>query len=145
MILSMVGGLPGCSFLFVTRPQNAALSPTAEYVPNECTQSKAAPILDTVFAGLEAGRTVYAATADHSVYEGAPISRGADIAFGLGFLALFGASAIYGYAVTGECSRLHGHEPAHVAPPKDDEEHGDPNDAPQSRPASIPRAPEPEN
>ena len=51
---------------------------------------------DTVIAGFEGVRTGMALAADKSVYDHAPISRGADVAFGLGFLALFGASAIYG-------------------------------------------------
>ncbi|HET7545242.1 MAG TPA: hypothetical protein VFK05_35495 [Polyangiaceae bacterium] len=143
IVLSMLGGLPGCSFLFVQRPKSAEpTAPEAQYAPSECTSSKVAPAFDTVFAGLEAARTVYAATAPSSVYEGAPISRGADIAFGLGFLALFGASAIYGYSVTSACARLHGHHPAHVESPKEPEEHEalDENGEPRPR-AAAPKAP----
>ena len=140
VILSSVAGLPGCSFLFVTSPKHVESTPAAAYTPVECTSSKVAPAVDTVLAGLEVARTVYAATADKSVYEGAPISRGADIAFGLGFLALFGASAIWGYSVTSECSRLHNHSPAHSAPPPEADEHGDPNDV--SRPRPAPKTPE---
>jgi len=106
LCLSLVAALPGCSFLFTTAPKHAE-PPPAEYVPHECTTSKAAPIIDTVIAGLEGIRTGYALAADQSAYEQAPISRGADIALGLGFLALFSASAIYGYSITSECARRH--------------------------------------
>jgi len=116
LLLALTGVLPGCSFLFTTAPKQAD-SP-AEFVSKKCTTSKAAPIVDTVIAGLEGVRTGIAVAADKSVYENAPISRGADIGLGLGFLALFGASAIYGYYVTGECSSRH--DRALVAePPKD--------------------------
>src|SRR6478736_3552131 len=133
LISSMLGGLPGCSFLFTTAPKGPAPSTEqAQYAPHECTTSKAAPIVDTVIAGLEAVRTGYAVAAPDSVYEGAPISRGVDIGFGLGFLALFGASAIYGYYVTGECSKLHQDHRYYGPPPPHDvheeEETGDPND-----------------
>jgi len=102
LILGMTGVLPGCSFLFTTAPKSAE-SP-AEFVSKKCTTSKAAPIIDTVIAGYQGFRTVYAATTDKSSYDGAPISREADIAFGLGFFTLFTASAIYGYYVTSKCS-----------------------------------------
>ena len=102
LILSLTTVLPGCSFLFTTAPKHA--QPSVEFVSNKCTTSKAAPIVDTVIAGLEGVRTGLALAADQSTYDHAPISRGADIALGVGFLALFGASAIYGYSVTGECS-----------------------------------------
>lgn len=102
LLLGAVGTLPGCSFLFTTAPKRAE-SPT-EFASNKCTTSKAAPIVDTVIAGLQGVRTVYAATTDKSTYTNAPISREADIAIGLGFFALYGASAIYGYYVTGQCT-----------------------------------------
>lgn len=130
LISSLLGGLPGCSFLFTTAPKGPASVPEqAQYAPQECTTSKAAPIVDTAIATFQAVRTGLALAADDSVYENAPISRGTDVAFGLGFLALFGASAIYGFYVTGECSKLH-HHGASIAPPQrhEEEERGDPND-----------------
>jgi hypothetical protein len=69
-----------------------------------CTSSKAAPIIDTVLAGYEVVRTAAAVAASDRTYDDLPISRGADIGLGLGFLALFGASAAYGYVVTSACS-----------------------------------------
>src|SRR6478672_11016977 len=83
LCLVMTGALPGCSFLFTTAPKHAEAS--TEFASNKCTTSKAAPIVDTVIAGLEGVRTGVALAADKSAYEGAPISREADVAVGLGF------------------------------------------------------------
>lgn len=96
----------GCSLLFV----NERPSPTPGTIgppTGECTSSQVAPVLDTIFTGLEATRVVYAASADDSVYADPkqPLSRGADIGFGLGFTALFLGSAIYGYVATGSCRK----------------------------------------
>jgi hypothetical protein len=102
LLLSLAWVLPGCSFLFTTAPKRAE-SPT-EFASNKCTTSKAAPIVDTLIAGYQSVRSVYAMTADKSAYEDAPISREVDIAAGVGLFTLFTASAIYGYYVTGQCS-----------------------------------------
>jgi hypothetical protein len=56
-----------------------------------------------VIASYQVIRTAAAVAAPDSTYSNAPISREADIGLGLGFLALFGASAAYGYVVTGDC------------------------------------------
>jgi hypothetical protein len=138
LILSLVGGLPGCSFLFTTAPKSEPTygGAASEYQSSNCTTSKAAPIVDTVIAGLEGVRTGLALAADKGDYENAPISKEADIAFGLGFLALFGASAIYGFVVTDKCSKLHHHGVVveqHRA--DEDRETGDPNDLPPRAPA----------
>ncbi|HYQ45368.1 MAG TPA: hypothetical protein VER11_25455 [Polyangiaceae bacterium] len=132
IIWSFVVALPGCSFLFTTAPKHAE-PPPAEYVPSECTSSKAAPVVDTVIAGLEGIRTGYALSADQSAYEKAPISRGADIAFGLGFLALFTASAIYGYSITGQCARSQHGVRAERAKEPEESEAVEPNDSPPRR------------
>src|SRR4051794_32369306 len=89
LVSSMTALLPGCSFLFTTAPKSAE-SPT-EFVSNKCTTSKAAPIVDTVVAGYQGFRTVYAMTADKSAYDNAPISREVDIALGASFFALYTA------------------------------------------------------
>jgi hypothetical protein len=70
----------------------------------ECTTSKVAPVLDTVFAGLEVARTGYALSQTEADYQGQPLSRGADIGLGAAFVALFASSAIYGYLKTGSCA-----------------------------------------
>lgn len=102
LILGVAALLPGCSFLFTTAPKHA--EPSAQFESNKCTTSKAAPIADTLIAGLEGARIGIALSADQSTYDNAPISRTADVGLGVGFLALFAASAVYGYYVTGECS-----------------------------------------
>lgn len=96
----------GCSLLFVKAPPAAV--PQLDAAPTEdCTSSRAAPILDTIFAGLEAARTGVALAVDDSVYDSPnqPLSRGADVALGVGFTALFLGSAIYGYLTTARCDR----------------------------------------
>ncbi|MFZ5896612.1 MAG: hypothetical protein ACOY0T_36490 [Myxococcota bacterium] len=93
----------GCSFLFVSPPRDQ--SPGA--APGKCTTSQAAPVVDSLLTGAEIVRTVYAASADSSVYENPnqPLSRGADIALGVGFTALFLGSAIYGFSNTASCRK----------------------------------------
>jgi hypothetical protein len=92
---------PACSWLFVKSPPPQHVD--LKYF-GDCTSSKAAPVVDTVVAGLETLRTVYALSAENSAYDHLPISRGADIALGLGLTALFTASAVYGYGNTAECA-----------------------------------------
>ena len=99
----MVFGCGGCSYIFVSgKPSNAESLPPSE--PVECTSSKVAPVLDTVFAGLEVVRTGYALSQTEADYRGQQLSRGADIGFGAAFVALFASSAIYGYLKTGSCA-----------------------------------------
>lgn len=105
--LSLALSSTGCSFLFVTPPSSPEPG-TISTGGEKCTTSKVAPVLDTIFTGLEAARIVYAAAAPDSVYSDPkqPLSRGADIALGVGFAALFLGSAVYGYVNTAKCSEL---------------------------------------
>jgi hypothetical protein len=92
-----------CSLIFVQGPPSSVERlPPSESV--ECTSGKAAPIIDTLVAGYQVFRTSYALSHSEADYNGAPISRSADIGMGVGFTALFAASALYGYGVTSECS-----------------------------------------
>ena len=95
--------LSGCSFLFVDAPP-AHPERYSTHSEMPCTSSKVAPIIDSVLAGYEVVRTATAVARSDDAYDELPISRGADIGLGLGFLALFGASAAYGYVVTAQCS-----------------------------------------
>jgi len=104
----------GCSLLFVNAPPKPPPVEPSARAEVSCTSSKAAPVLDTVFATLEVGRTALAAAAPDSTYQNAPISRGADIALGIGFASLFLASAVYGFTQTSECRALKGPEPVRV-------------------------------
>ncbi len=104
-ILGCVAALAsgGCSLVFVSRPPSDVQAiPVTKQI--DCTTSRAAPILDTVLGGLEAVRTGVALAAKDSDYAKLPISKGADIGFGVAFTALFAASAIYGYNSTAQCS-----------------------------------------
>src|SRR5689334_10820618 len=81
----------GCSFLFTTKtPDHPEHIPPT--MPLQCTTTRAAPIVDTVIAGLEAVRTVVALNAKESDYTGSTIDRSSDIGFGVGLTALFAAS-----------------------------------------------------
>lgn len=87
----------GCSFCFVT--------PAAPPSKRECTSSRVAPVLDSVFGGYQIVRTGHAILAPDEVYEELGVPREADIAVGAGLTALFVGSAIYGYVKTAECER----------------------------------------
>ncbi|HET9953014.1 MAG TPA: hypothetical protein VFQ61_00850 [Polyangiaceae bacterium] len=57
----------------------------------------------------------------NEVYEKAPLSRGADIAVGVGLAALFAGSAVYGFKGTSACRRAQpksgsGPQPASTLP-----------------------------
>jgi hypothetical protein len=91
----------GCSFIFVTPPPAHAEQASQPYA--DCSTSRAAPVIDGIIAGYQVVRTIYATQAPDSSYQGAPISRGADIGLGLGFAGLFLASTIYGTMETSEC------------------------------------------
>jgi hypothetical protein len=91
----------GCSFIFVTQPP--AQAEQASHPTADCSTSRAAPVVDGIITGYQVVRTIYATQAPDSAYQGAPISRGADIGLGLSFTALFLASTIYGAVNTSEC------------------------------------------
>lgn len=92
--------LSGCSLLFVDGPPKTYTPP--QYV--HCSSSPGWPVFDTVVAGLELVRTGIAVSASDSAYQGAQISRGADIGFGLAFMTLFAISAGVGYGRVSDCN-----------------------------------------
>jgi hypothetical protein len=98
----------GCSFVFVTRPPDALSRSTGSPPPStvNCTSSVLAPVVDTAIASYQVFRTGAALKADRGDYAGAPISRNADIGFGVGLTGLFLASAVYGFINTSECSTI---------------------------------------
>lgn len=111
-LLSLLAALQGsgCSWMFVTPPSQAA-SPS--HVDDSCTKSKVAPVLDSVGAGYQVVRTVFAATAAQSVYDDpdAPLTREADIGFGVAWTTVLLASAYYGFSKTAQCrERQAGHQ-----------------------------------
>jgi hypothetical protein len=95
--------LGGCSFLFTTAPPSQS-ERSRSRGPIECTTSKAAPVVDTVFTGLQMVRIGAAVAVEDSVYRDSPISREADIGIGIGLGTLFLISAIYGYSITSTCA-----------------------------------------
>lgn len=90
-----------CSFTFTRRPP-----PNHQQMASfDCTESRAAPVLDTIFTSYQVLRVAAAMGASDADYEGAALSRPVDIGFGLALGALGLASAAYGYSATGECRR----------------------------------------
>jgi hypothetical protein len=107
LLASLAATASGCSFVAVRRPPKPP--PDAAL---ECTESRAAPVADTVGAALTAFvglvaypvclGTVSAATqAAPGDRECAPVAVAA-----AAVTATYVASAIYGYRSTGECRRL---------------------------------------
>ncbi len=94
--------LPGCSFTLTTAPPAHALRlpPNARL---ECTSSRAAPVVDSVLAGLAGLETTVGALADDRDFEGEPFSREVFLGASIGAGALFTVSAIYGFSVTSDC------------------------------------------
>jgi hypothetical protein len=94
--------LQGCSFAFVSRTRS---QPPAE--PISCTQSRTAPVVDTVLAVLMAGGVML--FADDSFCEGEENpgdckkgAKAAAVTAGIESIA-FGFSAWYGYRHTSQC------------------------------------------
>ncbi len=91
----------------------------------KCTTSKAAPVSDTVAAGLAGLETAIALGAndgDRSI-----VSHKADPIVGLSAVVLLMASATYGYIVTGDCIDRKGgwnyvHNHAHALHEQEEEE-----------------------
>jgi len=116
-LLAISMAASGCSFLFTTSPPaTPERLPPGVPVPVTCTTSRAAPIIDTVIGGLEVIRTGIALNNSESDYHDQPISRGADIGFGVALSALFVTSAIYGFGVTGRCDEAKERQMQYSAP-----------------------------
>jgi hypothetical protein len=88
----------GCSLAF-TRPP----PPKYETMTTvECTDGKILPTLDLLFTAIQALPVAVALNASDADYQDFPLSRGADLGFGLALGALGLASTIHGYEVVGE-------------------------------------------
>ena len=121
-ITTLLATTPGCSFLFVKTPPDDGGSIVQQRArAGDCTSSKIAPGFDTAFGTLQVIRTGMAAAAPDSVYEdpNQPLSRGADIALGVGFAALFISSAVYGFSNTSRCSKLNADSDSEAATPEE--------------------------
>jgi hypothetical protein len=84
----------GCSLLFVKGPP----AEHAQMVTFECSDSKALPVLDTIWAGLNGLGAASAANDNQNP------DQGQIIAVGLAWLAVSGISAIYGFSKVSACS-----------------------------------------
>jgi len=93
-MLGILSLTPACSWALVqSMPGDYE---NREYV--DCTTNTTAPVVDTIFALLNVGSTVYLERRDDVPNKGA--------ALGVGVLAaaVWGASAVYGYVETAECA-----------------------------------------
>lgn len=94
----------GCSFLFVNGPPPRR----EEQVAFDCTESRAAPVLDTIFAILQGANFAFAAASSDEQwaenYNGdPPLERTAAVPLYIAGALLFTGSAYYGYTNTREC------------------------------------------
>ena len=87
----------GCSWAFVQKAPDPVMAPN---YPVSCTDSKAAPVLDTICAGyFVANGLVWAGSDDET-------NKGTGIAVSAALLALCGLSAINGYGATSRCEQV---------------------------------------
>jgi hypothetical protein len=104
MVWVLIASLSGCSFAFVNGPP-----PHHEQIPAfDCTESRVAPVLDTVFAALQVLNFALAAGSTDQQWSddfngNPPISRGAAVPLYAVLTAVATASAVYGYSKTGSC------------------------------------------
>lgn len=97
----LAAGLSGCGFLFVDGPP--ADYSNMNYV--QCTESDVGPILDAVWAGINAAGAI-AIAADPDGYEDDwDVSSGAGIASGVGWTILSGSSSLVGFNKVSDCRR----------------------------------------
>jgi hypothetical protein len=92
----------GCSLLFTNGP-NTEAPPSAAKEPPDCSTSRIPPIADTTLATFQAVRTGLAIGASDSIYDDSPMSREVDIGLGIGLVAAYAGSAIYGFYNTAAC------------------------------------------
>ena len=95
----------GCSYLFMNRPPEIGTQPA---YPVECTDSRAAPVLDVLGAGFLAVSTIAGAARDASCTYNCP-TTGTTVG-GVIVLALFTApllaSSVSGFAAAARCERV---------------------------------------
>ena len=101
LALGMSMGGAGCSFAFAKK----APLDYKNMAAFDCTEGKTLPVLDVIFASIQVARVAIAAGASDEDYEGASLSRGADLGLGVALGALSIASATYGFHVSNECRR----------------------------------------
>jgi len=87
----------GCSLAFVQKAPEPVMAPN---YPVACTDSRAAPVLDSICAGYFVANGLVWANSDDTE------NRGNGIAISAAFLALCGLSAINGYRAVDRCEQV---------------------------------------
>lgn len=110
LLAAVLAAAGGCSFVGVRRPPPSPVPPGA---PIECTQSRAAPVLDTVGAvatpliGLGTfGLCTYISAMQSWSSDPTRLSCGTVLWATAISTAAYTGSAVYGYHYTGDCRRL---------------------------------------
>jgi hypothetical protein len=104
MVVAVVVVLSGCSFMFVSGPP-----PNHEQLPSfSCSESRAAPVVDTILAALQVLNLATAAGNTDEEWNNRfngnpPISRDTAVPLYVATTVLTTVSAYYGYKNTGEC------------------------------------------
>ena len=91
LIVSLTGAANGCSFTFVSAPKR---DPRTRVVT--CNDTYGWPVLDTMIAIVPLAGILYEATSSGNLME-------ANVAVDFGLMALFAASAVYGYSQVNAC------------------------------------------
>lgn len=94
----------GCSFVFVRGPSSTIHTPgIGSYVV--CSESRAPPLWDTVFAALSVAGVATATVVATDTYRGTTNNALANASMGgnVALLALFASSAVTGYIKTARC------------------------------------------
>ena len=102
--LTVALAFTGCSFIAVNGPD---IAPGTMPMPGDeidCSESRAAPIVDVVLASLMLMGAI-SAFIDSRKADGAPLSGEAAVAIAA-VAAVFGASAYFGFSRTSECRRV---------------------------------------
>jgi hypothetical protein len=104
LVWVLVASLSGCSFAFVIGPP-----PRHEELPAfDCTESRVAPVLDTVFTALQALNVAVVASITDQRWSDAfngkpPFDRGTAVPLYIALTAVGAFSAYYGYSRTSDC------------------------------------------
>jgi hypothetical protein len=139
--LCVLCSMSGCSWLFV----QPLPPPPLRTEPLNCTTSRAAPVLDTLFTATNVASAIYVGSQDNVA------NKGTAVTFGLAVAALWLSSAVYGYSKTSECEdamaedqppprrRYYAPPPRYQSPPP----YSAPPPSPYAPPAGYPPPPPP--
>src|SRR4051794_12419013 len=106
LLACLAASSSGCSLLFTTKAPSPVLLPEH---PIDCTDSVAAPVLDTICAAYFAANGIYLATLPDCANAGigqscfSSSAKTGGILLSVGLLALCAGSAVSGYSSTAQC------------------------------------------